>query len=160
MIGGTYSYADGKVSITMMEPERQAEPVEYGVRFTADGMEQTPASGEVRRLRRHPERAVEAPGEPAESKSIVGVWSWPHYTGRRAYEAFREDGTWSFRLPMVPGCTEGSWKRADRDVTFQWPEGEPSVYSIEDGDPRVLRGSNGNWVYEGPALWHPIVSGP
>lgn len=39
-------------------------------------------------------------------KSIVGAWSYRHYTGAIAYERYHPDGRLSFRLPMTSssGC--------------------------------------------------------
>jgi len=38
--------------------------------------------------------------------SIIGVWTLEHYSGARAYERYRADGTVEFRLPLsaYPGC--------------------------------------------------------
>lgn len=93
---------------------------------------------------------------PAGASSVVGDWSSPHDTGGLAYERYRADGWFSFRLPM-PGLREGRYEHAtdqlrmiiDGKSTSQRVTVEGDVLRLveDEGDVRELR-------YAGVTPWY------
>lgn len=89
-----------------------------------------------------PEGSVERRNRIAKdgtAKSIVGAWSYRHYTGGIAYERYHSDGRLSFRLPMTSssGCYQA--KAGALTLVLTDNRTSPLGYTLR-GDQLDLRG--------------------
>ena len=84
--------------------------------------------------------------------SIVGVWSFEHYTGTRAYERYRADGIVEFRLPMsaYTGCYTADAGR----LAFTQPQPSSSPFKLV-GRTMVLSMPKKDYLYDRAERWYP-----
>ena len=75
------------------------------------------------------------------SPPIVGVWSYPHYTGMTAFITFTRDGRMLFRLPMR--SDPGTWAVSGSSLTFTTPGEAGRTYAYEIRDDILTMSGNG-----------------
>jgi hypothetical protein len=96
----------------------------------------------------------------AGAPSIVGTWSYPHYSGATAYERYAADGRWSFRIPLGWKATRfgveddhlllAPGSREEERVRFEVKGDE---LTLTDEKERVSR-----FRRVVPADWHPLAT--
>jgi hypothetical protein len=99
------------------------------IRIEGDRLWQTSQDGSVVEKRR-------VKCTPSAGQSLVGVWTFRHYTGAVAYERYTEDGQLQFRLALSshPGCYSAS----SGQLTMTWPKASTEPYVVE-GDRLTLK---------------------
>jgi hypothetical protein len=71
--------------------------------------------------------------------SIVGAWSYRHYTGGTAYERYQPDGRLSFRLPMTSSAGCYQMKAGTLSLVLTDDRNSPLGYTLR-GEQLDLRG--------------------
>jgi hypothetical protein len=99
------------------------------IRIQGDRLWQTGQDGSVLEKRR-------VKSDRSAGESVVGVWTYQHYTGAVAYERYTEDGHLQFRLALSshPGCYSASGGR----LTMTEPTVSTEPYVVH-GDRLTLK---------------------
>ena len=81
--------------LTLSIPDETGQPILQRGTSAIQGNAQTQVlEGQTRQLTR---KGTAAPAQPA----IVGLWTYPHPAGGQAYEEYKQDGRFLFRLPIT-----------------------------------------------------------
>jgi hypothetical protein len=137
MVDGTWKI-DGE-QLTLSIPDETGKPILQRGTAAMQGNVQTQVlEGQRRQLTR---RGTAVPRQPA----IVGVWTYPHPAGGQAYEEYRQDGRFLFRLPIM--STSCRWTvDTDRIHLTVGGESRDMRWRIA-GDRLTLDGPDGNQTF-------------
>lgn len=132
----------------------EAKPIATTVRW--EGATLILSSGDAsQRMER-----VAPPSAGAPETSIVGVWSYKHYTGATAYERYDDQGHCQLRIPMSPEATRATWKAVEGGIVLEVSGARAMRHALlREGDAWRLvgEGEATGWAWAGPDLWHPLT---
>jgi hypothetical protein len=138
-----YETRDGKLYIA----KNPQEPVSYetGAEFKVDNTALVLVGP-------NGEKEVRNRIGPKLSDSVVGKYTYRHYTGGIAYEQFTADGILKFRLPMQSAY--GCYLVTDKEIKISFPNKEPRALQYNLGtDGLVLTDQ------KGPSRYRPVKEG-
>jgi hypothetical protein len=94
-------------------------------------------------------------GDRTDSRSIVGAWTYPHYTGAVAYERYTPDGRMQFRLTL--SADTDCYAVSNGRVTFTTPKPTTHSYAVKGDELAMERGKGGTAAYVRvkPGPWYP-----
>jgi hypothetical protein len=126
MIDGTWTLEGDRLTLDMKETDGRRHSQSVTVKMTGEHQTQV-VSGQSRQLVRV--GVAESGATP-----LIGIWSYPHYAGGQAYEEYRNDGRYLFRLPI-------------RTTPCRWTVNGNQLLIVEGSRKRELR-----WSLEGDRL--------
>lgn len=94
-------------------------------------------------------------GERKDSRSIVGAWTYQHYTGAVAYERYTPDGRMEFRLTL--SADTDCYAVSNGHVTFNTPKPGAHSYAVKGDELTIERDRGGTMAYVRvkPGPWYP-----
>jgi hypothetical protein len=127
----SYHVENGKLFVA--ETPAAAKQAKDGIKIEleSDALVVTGPEGSVERRNRI--------AKDSTAKSIVGAWSYRHYTGAIAYERYHSDGRLSFRLPMTSSSGCYQTKAGALTLVFTDNRKSPLGYTLRE-DHLDLRG--------------------
>jgi hypothetical protein len=133
MIDGFWKLEGDHFSITMTSDDKGKDLTQRGTSTIAGDTQEQIVDGHTRRLTRN---------TPAVPRNLmVGVWTYPHPAGGTAYEEYKADGRFLFRLPI--GSTACRWRvDGERIRITVGAKTEDAKWRVS-GDRLTIEGSKG-----------------
>jgi hypothetical protein len=93
--------------------------------------------------------------ERTDSRSIVGAWTYRHYTGATAYERYTPDGRTEFRLTL--SAHTDCYSVSNGRVTFTGAKPGMNSYTVKGDELAIERDKGGTMAYGRvkPGPWYP-----
>jgi hypothetical protein len=145
LVNMVYRVDDDRLDVAMTKEELKGN----GMPFKVDAETLTQTSNESTVVKKR------FGGDRPDSRSIVGAWTYPHYTGGVAYERYTPDGRLEFRLAL--SANTDCYSVSNGRITFAGPKPGTNAYTVK-GDELTIEKDRGRtlaYVRVKPGPWYP-----